>query len=266
MVQICENCTINHDGAYGSGRFCGPACARGFSTKAKRKEINERVSSTLQAKGIRPDSKYQFKSGAEHPRWITREGYGRRIKRIPKDTVCENCAIEHDGVYGSGRFCSKGCSKEAQFQRIGKWRKDHRKPCPGCGTLIYPESKGCLKCRKGGWSRGDITVAEAIYHRQHRASAFALIRSRARSVIRGMGWNRCWVCGYSKHVDAAHRRDIASFPLDTKLSVVNDPANLAALCRNHHWEFDHDMLEENMVPPAGVEPASISLKVSSSAN
>lgn len=31
--MICENCKINHDGSYGSGRFCSSKCARGFSTK-----------------------------------------------------------------------------------------------------------------------------------------------------------------------------------------------------------------------------------------
>lgn len=43
----CENCGIEHKGTYGSGRFCSKKCARGFSTKAKRKEINETVRKKL---------------------------------------------------------------------------------------------------------------------------------------------------------------------------------------------------------------------------
>lgn len=43
----CENCNREYDGSYGSGRFCSVKCARGFSTKGKRKEINEKVSKTL---------------------------------------------------------------------------------------------------------------------------------------------------------------------------------------------------------------------------
>lgn len=46
----CENCNKEHDGSYGSGRFCSSKCARGFSTKAKRKEINEKVSKKLKGK------------------------------------------------------------------------------------------------------------------------------------------------------------------------------------------------------------------------
>ena len=47
MKLICENCKEEHDGNYGSGRFCSSKCARGFATKAKRKEINEKVSKAL---------------------------------------------------------------------------------------------------------------------------------------------------------------------------------------------------------------------------
>lgn len=43
----CEYCSVEHDGSYGSGRFCNPKCARGFATRSKRKEINEKVSKTL---------------------------------------------------------------------------------------------------------------------------------------------------------------------------------------------------------------------------
>lgn len=42
--MICECCQKEHSGTYGSGRFCGVVCARSFSTKSKRKEINEKVS------------------------------------------------------------------------------------------------------------------------------------------------------------------------------------------------------------------------------
>jgi len=49
--MICENCSSNHDGSYGSGRFCSVKCARGFSTKHNREEINKKVSKTL-TKGV----------------------------------------------------------------------------------------------------------------------------------------------------------------------------------------------------------------------
>jgi ribosomal protein L24E len=45
--MICENCEINHNGSYGSGRFCNAKCARGFATKNKRADINYKVSEKM---------------------------------------------------------------------------------------------------------------------------------------------------------------------------------------------------------------------------
>lgn len=46
-MNKCENCGNKHNGDYASGRFCSKKCSKGFSTKSKRKEINEKVSITL---------------------------------------------------------------------------------------------------------------------------------------------------------------------------------------------------------------------------
>jgi len=46
----CENCCISHDGTVGSGRFCSVKCAKSFSTKSKREEINKRVAEKLKGK------------------------------------------------------------------------------------------------------------------------------------------------------------------------------------------------------------------------
>lgn len=43
---ICECCGEPHAGNYGSGRFCSNSCARCFSTKNKRQDINKKVSET----------------------------------------------------------------------------------------------------------------------------------------------------------------------------------------------------------------------------
>lgn len=46
----CEQCNIDHEGSFGSGRFCSKKCARSFSTSLKRKEINQKVSEKLKGK------------------------------------------------------------------------------------------------------------------------------------------------------------------------------------------------------------------------
>lgn len=46
-MKECEYCDKKHDGSFATGRFCNKKCASGYSTKAKRKEINEKVSKTM---------------------------------------------------------------------------------------------------------------------------------------------------------------------------------------------------------------------------
>lgn len=46
----CETCGKEHDGSYGSGRFCCQSCARSFSTKNNRTNINKKVSKSLKGK------------------------------------------------------------------------------------------------------------------------------------------------------------------------------------------------------------------------
>lgn len=48
--MICEKCQNDHDGNYGSGRFCSKKCACSFSTHEKRQEISQKVSETLRGK------------------------------------------------------------------------------------------------------------------------------------------------------------------------------------------------------------------------
>ena len=61
-MKICENCGTEHEGKFGSGRFCSLKCSRAFSTKAKRKEINKKVSKKLLGKSLSNEHKSKIKS------------------------------------------------------------------------------------------------------------------------------------------------------------------------------------------------------------
>ncbi len=90
--MICENCRTEHDGSYGSGRFCSVKCARGFSTKEKRSLINEKVSKKIANTGNKPISK-----------------------------ICENCG--NDFIVKWKRRNQKTCSKKCGCQL--KWKDDN---------------------------------------------------------------------------------------------------------------------------------------------
>lgn len=49
----------------------------------------------------------------------------------------------------------------------------------------------------------------------------------------------CSKCGYSRHVEIAHIKSVASFPSEATLGEMNSINNLIALCPTHHWEFDN---------------------------
>jgi len=49
--MICESCNRDHDGKYGSGRFCNATCARSFSSNCKREETNKKLAKNM--KGYR---------------------------------------------------------------------------------------------------------------------------------------------------------------------------------------------------------------------
>ncbi len=86
-----------------------------------------------------------------------------------------------------------------------------------------------------------MTLQETMtrYSKHPRTWLFNLVRSRARSIARELGMTTCVNCGYDKHVEIAHIHSIADFPIDTLISIVNDPSNLKPLCPNCHWEFDN---------------------------
>jgi hypothetical protein len=51
-AAICEGCGLKPGAFYtreSSGRFCSKPCARSFCTRAKRKEINEKLSITMKS-------------------------------------------------------------------------------------------------------------------------------------------------------------------------------------------------------------------------
>jgi len=77
-MKNCENCGNEHKGEYGSGRFCSKKCAKGFSTKAKRKEINEKVRN--------------------------------KLSKIPSSLICKNCGGIFIQKNKSSKFCSIKCA------------------------------------------------------------------------------------------------------------------------------------------------------------
>lgn len=94
----CENCSIEHLGIYGSGRFCGVSCSRSFSTKSKREEINKKVSSKMSNRKLSP----------EHIKNIEKANNFNRLERHTKN--CLNCnSIMVCRLNDLRKFCTSVC-------------------------------------------------------------------------------------------------------------------------------------------------------------
>ena len=135
-------------------------------------------------------------------------------------------------------YCSRSCAATSNNKNPNRNIKQKTKSCKICGELIYSSRQKCPSCIEK-FMPPDYTLKEAIYEQHHKSSAFALVRSRARTVAKQLGLNKCSICGYDKHVEIAHVKPISSFSLSTKLSTINSKNNILALCPNCHWEFDH---------------------------
>ena len=60
--------------------------------------------------------------------------------------ICENCGKEHDGSYGSGRFCCKECARSFSTKNESHTLKEAK--CIDCGKQIYINKRASLNtCR-----------------------------------------------------------------------------------------------------------------------
>lgn len=135
----CENCQNEHEGTYGSGRFCSSKCARGFSTKEKRKEINDKVSKKLGG-GLSKQQRLQREIANKHASFV-RENEITTLKDLSSRTVskilhrmklpCSYCNWYVENVIGDLHHI---------IERK-KGGSDHHKNltyiCPNCHRMVH---------------------------------------------------------------------------------------------------------------------------------
>jgi hypothetical protein len=117
----------------------------------------------------------------------------------------------------------------------------------------------CIVCRKKIKNKQNITCSSCVQEQldnltledvmyasgpSAREAKWSKVRNRARSKYKDKFFLGCENCTYKKHVEVAHLKPIADFPISTKVSEVNSEENISILCRNCHWELDHDLMEK----------------------
>ena len=96
--MFCENCKEQHDGSYGSGRFCGAKCARGFATKINRTEISKKVSDKLSNRKLSDEHKKHIEQA---------NNFNRKEKTIRYCLECNSDMLCRPS--DNRKFCTTKC-------------------------------------------------------------------------------------------------------------------------------------------------------------
>ena len=146
------------------------------------------------------------------------------------------------------RFCSRTCSAITNNKLYKK--RTTKKVCIVCNKKVssYKNSR-CNKCKLEYERnlRENKTIEEfknsPSVKNKHPSWASVYIRHMCRYRHKHLTRLPCAKCGYTKHVELAHIKPVASFPPDTLIKEVNASTNIIQLCPNCHWELDHGLIQ-----------------------
>ena len=141
-------------------------------------------------------------------------------------TTCQNCGKEHDGSYGSGRFCSSRCAHGYGPTKILIQNKIHTYTCETCGKIFerkHPIRKGrkhtCNDCKNSS------------VHFKENPTSLTDFSKRTISKILFRSGKGCAICGWNKAICDVHHIK------HRKNGGTDDNNNLVILCPNCHREI-----------------------------
>ncbi len=161
------------------------------------------------------------------------------------------------------QFCNSTCA--ATYNNKLRAPSIKKYYCKGCGIeLLKCKSKYnfklCIDCRNINMLKKSIllnTSKQDLFNkRKNWQSARSTIVHNARAIfIRSGRELHCHICNYSKHVEIAHIKPVASFLGTSLIGEINSLTNLVPLCRNHHWEQENNLLDISLLKAAPVYAA-----------
>jgi hypothetical protein len=155
--------------------------------------------------------------------------------------ICKNCNTKFTRVKakhkGKNAFCNNSCAAQYNNKLYPK-RNKIGKPCTQCNKEHFSRNLYCDYCKE---NRKIDNKPLSFFQKRKDSNRYAPVREHARKTVKNKP-QKCYICGYKKHVQVAHKRSISDFPPNTLIIKVNHPSNLYLLCPNHHWELDHKLL------------------------
>jgi hypothetical protein len=141
----CKNCEQKNAvkySQYSTGEFCCKECARAYSTKNKRQEINKKVSKTLKNRIVSPekvvrlfgDKNGRYNKNISKEEREIRKNKPPRIKKEDVTNLCKSCNRNFIVPYKQRKqvCCSKSCSMKERHKTIDN-NPDYLKRCSEWG-------------------------------------------------------------------------------------------------------------------------------------
>lgn len=134
------------------------------------------------------------------------------------------------------KFCGRSCAA-SHNNSLAVAPKKKAKPvwCTDCGVLLKnpsPSQKLCPDCK--------ANRSNSLAHLTKGQCTPAAMRAHLKLAL-AYRPHVCRHCGYSRHVESVHIRPVDAFPETAPLHEINHPTNLAYLCPNCKWEFEHGL-------------------------
>ncbi len=126
----CEKCGKEHDGSFGSGRFCSSFCAHSFSTSKSRKNINDKISDSLHKYYIKDTNTYI----CEYCGFSTKRksDLGHHIKFCKKNPINITKQIEYNKTHN---YILDNVELDKIVEFINNYLENN-KNCEICGKTI----------------------------------------------------------------------------------------------------------------------------------
>lgn len=138
--KICEYCGKEHQGVYGSGRFCSQKCARGSSTLGTHNKT--KISYCIQCGK-------QITINLRSAKTLCQQCKSKKYKF---ESICPMCGLEfitYSSRNRSKKFCSRSC--QSKYGGSVAWDKDHRSYT--ISKVKQSFQKGVRPCRGGKCKR-----------------------------------------------------------------------------------------------------------------
>lgn len=166
-----------------------------------------------------------------------------------KDYVCSRKECSNtfrDNVINNRKYCSTSCAAITTNKASPKRVRTKTCKTEYCDEKIPSKNSYCENCRSNRTKsyKDNLTKTVGELRNDQSYQAHSYLRNIARLCYKEYGKEFvCYECGYDLHVEICHIKDLYKYSDDSLVSDTTKEDNLVALCRNHHWEFDHGYLE-----------------------